>query len=490
MTVLYDFKSELIVSTSAAVSSFTHTATIANVMGVAVGFAHGNTSLDTITNVSYGGTNLVRIIQAEDSATEPGVVEWWVSPTIPLSGQRTVHYSSGVPASNMFVVAITFTGAGHVYALSSQIEAENTTSHSVSLTTGYVSGYGLGALHWGGASPFSISYGVSPTVMQAGAWDMGAFGAVVMRTINATAAGSGPLLDFGAQQPGTDDIAFAAIFVTDGGINPGVGLATMAGLAPTVVDQSPSEAITAPGVGLVSTVGQIPVVEGDVFPGVGLVSTVGQIPVVEGDVFPGVGSVVTVGQIPDEYRELNQNIGLGSAAIGGHAPECGGENYIGCGAGLGIMEGRQPDLYLERIIEPGVGTAILEGRLPTVVGDSGAPGVEATALPGVGLVTLDGQLPTLAVEYDKPRGHVKGRRSRYYGPEYVELSNSLEPVVSLTAPQPFITEVVADFRPDEVLKIDTSGTEYRISQIEARRALIAKRRREEEDLMAILMRAA
>jgi hypothetical protein len=550
MVVLYDFKSEKIVSISAAVTSHTHTATIANVRGVAVGFVHGLTSLDTITNVSYGGVNLVRIVRGEDSATEPGVAEWWVSPTIPSSGQQTVHYSSSVPASDMFVAVITFTGAGHVYALSSQVEVENTTSHSVSLTTGYVSGYGLGALFWGGATPTSISFGTSPTIQSDGRWDMGAYGALVMRTIDATAAGSGPLLDFGGQQPGSDDIAFAAIFLTDGGINPGVGAVSIAGLAPTVSSGESVEGTALPGVGLVTAAGQIPgeyrelkqtvglggigcvgQAPGELITlnqgcGVGLITTAGLIPELLRltNVLPGVGLVTTVGQIPDEHRELKQGVGLGeigcvgqvpgehttlnqSCGVGlagtvGHVPALLRDGALGPEQGLLTLSGLAPALYTELKQDVGVGLAITEGRLPTV---SGGGEVLGTAEPGVGLVatgtlapalgaelilevgvglaTTEGQVPTAAGDAEVPRGHV---RTRDYGRAYIPETSETAAVSVVVAPPP---PVFVD-PPHSSFVVDTTAAQAKVSRLEARRARIARMRREEEELIAILMRAA
>lgn len=246
------------------------------------------------------------------------------------------------------------------------------------------------------------------------------------------------------------------------------------------------EATATPGVGLVTTVGQIPdeYRELNQGVGVGLVSTTGQIPVVAGFVFPDVGLVSTVGQIPGEYRELNQGVGVGLAVIGGLAPSLLQDGAIGPTQGLTILEGRVPSLYTELVITPPVGLAILEGRGPTIsTGDV----VEATATPGVGLVTLSGTEPTLAVEYDKPRGHVIRKRRRSSKIYQYDLSESAAVSVPEIAMQPV---QIVELEPEPIAAIDTSETEAKITLLETRRSRIARMRREEEELIAILLRAA
>ena len=95
MTIFYDAGSEQQKSVSAATSSFTHTATAANVVGVLISFVKGGTSgsTDNIRAVSYGGVSLVRINRATDTTTEPGSAEWWFASN-PGSGAKSVSYNS------------------------------------------------------------------------------------------------------------------------------------------------------------------------------------------------------------------------------------------------------------------------------------------------------------------------------------------------------------------------------------------------------------
>ena len=291
-----------------------------------------------------------------------------------------------------------------------------------------------------------------------------------------------------------------------------------------------TEATATPGVGLVQTVGQIPalakVLQQPI--GVGLAAAAGQIPVVAGFVFPSVGAISAAGQIPGKYTELLQGVGLGSCSVGGQAPSISGWTFGGLGSvvasglqpslytaltqeiGAGAVSvagqpptalpegaigpaqgaisvaGLAPSLYIERILSVGVGEVVAEGLAPELSGN-----FTREITPDPALVSIGGQKPTVETPSDEATGTtvVRARKSRYYGPEYVEVSETSVPVIALQ-PQPAITVVVADYQPDNVLRLDTTQTEYRLTQLESQRALTAKRRREEEELLAILLKAA
>ncbi len=520
MTVFYDVGTEVHRSTSAATVTFTHTATAANVMGVAVAFVKGGATQPTITAVSYGGVALVQIARATDTAGEQGAAEWWsvTAPTAMPQGAQTVAYNTTTIASNVHVVVTTFTGAHPIRAVGSGTKSGSTASFSVSLTTGYMAGYALGAFYGGGAEPATMSYSVDRTLIHD--WDMGAFYSEVFRSTNAFAAGSGPLVGFGGDAFATDDVAFAAIYLSDNAINPAIGATTAAGLVPVVTGfVFPAVgATTASGlavdvryrlevtlltelkqnvaVGLATTLGRLPVipeppVEATTLPGVGLVTAAGLVPDEYRELTQpiAVGAAATVGQIPDEYRELNQGVAVGLVSTGGQIPSLLGDGAIGPTQGLVTTGGLAPGLFTELRQGTGIGLAVLEGRLPVV--STGDVEVEGTALPGVGLVTLIGAEPSLVVEYDKPRGHVivkKRRRSRVT--PFYEESRSLTVVVPEIPPVPVAyweppADKLAGFDTAALALIDTALTE-----LQQRRALIARRRREEEELITLWLRAA
>jgi hypothetical protein len=274
---------------------------------------------------------------------------------------------------------------------------------------------------------------------------------------------------------------------------PGVGLVTAAGLVPGEYRELNQGTVT----GIVSTGTLSPVVTGVVFPGVGAVATVEQAPTIASvlTVLPGVGSAIaegrvpgfagilrphdpnlltelkqdvgvgsvnTVAQLPGEYRELNQPVGVGLAVTEGRLPTVSGESGVegstAPGSGLVTTGGLAPTLEKELVQEVGLGSAVIQGLLPTAVGDG-----------------------------EEPRGHV---RTRDYGKGYIPETTDTAAATVVVAPPPpvFIDPPHASF------VVDTTAAQAGVARLEvnqeARRARIARMRREEEELIAILMRAA
>jgi hypothetical protein len=109
----------------------------------------------------------------------------------------------------------------------------------------------------------------------------------------------------------------------------------------------------------------------------------------EATITPGLGLVTTAGQVPGEYRELNQAIGLGIAAVVGQIPVAMGADQPGVGA---ISAGGLiPSLLTELLITPTVGAVGVAGLVPSVFAD-------VPLQPGLGQVTADGLIPTLVLE--------------------------------------------------------------------------------------------
>jgi hypothetical protein len=249
-----------------------------------------------------------------------------------------------------------------------------------------------------------------------------------------------------------------------------------------------------PGVGLITAVGLVPtlLLELKQTIGVGLVSTVGQIPVAMGADQPGLGAISASGLIPALLTERLIAPSVGAVGIAGLVPAALTDGALGPSAGLATLGGLAPSLFTELLVTPDVGLALLEGRQPVV--DTGGVVVEATALPGVGLVMLGGLEPTLTVEYDKPRGHVtvKKRRRGRAQPVYEESRGAI--AVAKLPPELTPTPVAYwDPPADAIAGIDTAAlasVESSLRNLEASQARIARRRREEEEIIALWLRAA
>ena len=454
MTVVYQSATELQRSASAATTTFAHSAG-PGVSGVLVGFVRGGTA-NVISSVSYGGTTLVKVNEANDTATEPGSAEWWFAPHT-ASGSQNVAYNCGVVASNVHVVAITVAADGTPWVQGQQVKQENTTSHSVSLTTGYVSGMAFGAFYGGAAAPTSLSYATDRVLIHD--WDFGAFYSEFFRQASATSPGVASPMGFGGNCPTSDDLAFAAVYITDGGIaagSPQTAPVTMAGQVPTVILPG-VEATATPLVGsfAINSTGQAgPILESGpgslnthvhllyterkIDPQVGLSLVEGRLPTVQGEAgaeataLPIVGLVAIEGRGPSLYLERVISPVAGSSVLEGRGPSALGQNQIGptqaqasiAGqvpsvyrelktsgtAGLITVQGHQVSLWLERKIEPTVGFASLEGRGPAVLGENElspvlgsftfqglAPStyLERIIAPDSGLVATEGRVPGL-----------------------------------------------------------------------------------------------
>jgi hypothetical protein len=369
VTVLYLSDTELQRSASAATTTFSHTAPSGQ-RGILIGFARGLTS-GAVSLVSYGGTNLVQVARATDTATEPGAAEWWFAPHT-TTGAQTVSYNQNLPGSMVHVVAISLGGDGTPYVQGSRTVSENTTSLSVSLTTGYVSGMAFGSLYWGGAAPSDVTLGAGQSLVHD--WDMGAYGSKITRLTDVTTAGTGPAISYYHTVAG-DDIAWAVVFITDGVIpagSPQASVPTIAGLIPTLSLTLPLvEATALPGVGAFSVDGQIPTVE--------------QQTTVEATASPGVGLVAI-----NSTGQAGPILESGPGTLNQHAPDLYSELLIAPDVGAFTIDGKQPELLTEITAVPDVGAFSFAGQAPELITDT-------VLSPNVGAFSASGLTPTLSV---------------------------------------------------------------------------------------------
>ena len=404
MTVVYQSATELQRSASAATTTFAHSAG-PGVSGVLVGFVKGGAAV-TFSAVSYGGTTLVQYGKAQDTATEPGSAEWWFAPHT-TSGSQNVAYNAGAVASNVHVVAITVSAAGTPWVQGQQIKQENTTSHSVSLTTGYVSGMAFGAFYGGAAAPSSLSYSIDRVLIHD--WDFGAFYSEFFRHAAVTAAGVANPLGFGGDCPTSDDLAFAAVYITDGAIaagSPQTSVPTVAGLIPSLLGPVSAAATIVSGrkppeSGFLSRVSQIlsglSPAEAPAQPTTGLVSVSGLAPTLylEKVISPATGASSVQGLGPSALGENQIGPTQAQVSISGQQPSTYLELKASPTQGLSTLQGQQASLYTERLISPTTALASFDGLLPTVSGDFTVLG---TALPINGLVTIEGRSPSTYLE--------------------------------------------------------------------------------------------
>ena len=295
-------------------------------------------------------------------------------------------------------MAITIAAAGTPWVQGQQIKQENTTSHSVSLTTGYVSGMAFGAFYGGAAAPASLSYATDRVLVHD--WDFGAFYSEFFRQASATSPGVANPMGFGGDCPTSDDLAFAAVYITDGGIAAGVGHVDLVGLAPALL----GERVITPSQGLVTFDGVLPTVSGSsgttvlLIPGVGLVDGSGIL------LIPGGGLVELVAPAAAEGATVLPITGL--ITVQGHQVSLWLERKIGPTVGLASLEGRGLAALGENELSPVLGSFVIEGRTPSTY-------LERIITPDSGLVATEGQIPRTSE--DLPRGRDGPRAPEWVG---------------------------------------------------------------------------
>jgi len=85
---------------------------------------------------------------------------------------------------------------------------------------------------------------------------------------------------------------------------------------------------------------------------------------------------------------------------------------------------------------------------------------------------------------------VKRRRHRRNYGELERLSDTAVPVISVVPPSALEPPAIVEPPREVIAAIDTGQAEGRLQKLETRRSRLARQRREEEELIAILMRAA
>ena len=199
--------------------TFSHAGAASGVKGVVLALVHGTSSTDHVSAASYGGVAMARIQRNVDTANEPGAAElWFLGAGVP-QGTQTVSYTPGATTDDFHAVVITLLGAGNLEVVDNDGISENVANPSVTLQYGGKTCMAFAALYGGGADPTAFTPNANCTTVHD--HDIAAFYSEVIRQ---TTAGSADFAIGGTSS--TDDVAFAAIAVSEAVQLVAVGQAT------------------------------------------------------------------------------------------------------------------------------------------------------------------------------------------------------------------------------------------------------------------------
>jgi len=208
MTVGVDVATEAVRTDTSSPFTWSHAGAASGVKGVIVAAVHGVSSTDHVSAVTYGGVALTRQQRNIDTATEPGAAELWFLGSGVPQGTQTVSVTCGATTDDFHFTSITLTGARDTRVIDQDGVNENVANPSVTLQYANYSSMAFAALYGGGAAPSSFAENANCTRVHD--HDLGAFYSAVCRQ---TTVGGADFAIGGTAS--TDDVAFAAIAVTD-----------------------------------------------------------------------------------------------------------------------------------------------------------------------------------------------------------------------------------------------------------------------------------
>lgn len=207
MSVGFDAATEFPTTQSAGVSntltlSWNHIPVTSTPQGVGLFVTYSPSSLTEVTEVKYGGVALTRRALARDTATEPGVMEFWYLGAGVPTGTQAFNVVKGLTGSGTWGVGFTVSATRSTTVAQTLLVQENTSLAERTLSTIQV-GVRFAGAYYGGAAPPGA--GANSTIL----FDID-YGAYAARVVRETTAGSGKrVVGFAA---GTaDDVA--AIYV-------------------------------------------------------------------------------------------------------------------------------------------------------------------------------------------------------------------------------------------------------------------------------------
>lgn len=217
MTVTVDAATENVRTDTTSPQTFSHAGAASGVKGVLLAIVHGTSATDHVSAASYGGVAMARRQRNTDTANEPGAAEWWFLGASVPQGTQTVSYTPGATTDDIHAVCITLLGAANLTVVDTDGVNDNVANPSVTLQYGGKTSMAFGALYGGGVDGSAFTPNANCTTIHD--HDLGAFYSEIIRQ---TTAGSADFAVGGTS--GTDDVAFAAIAVTDVGQIVAVGL--------------------------------------------------------------------------------------------------------------------------------------------------------------------------------------------------------------------------------------------------------------------------
>ncbi len=169
--------------------------------------------------------------------------------------------------------------------------------------------------------------------------------------------------------------------------DPGLGAATLAGLAPSM-DKG-----IGPGLGALTLAGTVSVVDRGMPMQVSALTVSGLAPSMDKGIGPGLGTLAITGLSAELTRIVS--VGAGTATFAGLAPSAVVGPIINAGLGALTATGLAPALGFT--IPDGIGSAALAGLAPSLV-------IDRSRFPGVGTATLAGLAPSLSLTIPLPAG--------------------------------------------------------------------------------------
>jgi hypothetical protein len=232
MTITVDLASEHQRTLTTNPQTWSHGGASSGVKGVVVAIVHGGSSTDHVTatagSVTYGGSNLTRIVRATDTVDEAGAAELWFLGTSVPQGTQTVSYANGGTGDDIHAVCFTLLGDADLEVIDFDSVSENVQNPSVTLQNSAKTGtsaMAFAAFYGGGTGPGVFTENANCTSVHD--WDIGNWFSEVIRQTTAQTTTA----DFaiGGTQGGSDDCAFVAISVAEIGVvtHSGSGAATL-----------------------------------------------------------------------------------------------------------------------------------------------------------------------------------------------------------------------------------------------------------------------
>jgi hypothetical protein len=226
MTITVDLATEDLRTGTTNPQTWSHGGASSGVKGVVIAILHGSSSTDHVTatagSVTYGGSNLTRIVRATDTAGEAGAAElWFLGSSVP-QGTQTVSYANGGSTDDFHAVCITLLGDSNLEIIDFDSVSENTTNPQVTLQysakTG-TSAMAFGALYSGATLPSSLGSITNCVSIHDAVVTASSCTEVQRQTTAQTGTGDFTI----GFTVGTDDVAYVAMVVAE------MGAATFSG---------------------------------------------------------------------------------------------------------------------------------------------------------------------------------------------------------------------------------------------------------------------